>query len=195
MVHERIKSVQDLKGKSINIGKPGSGQRMMSIEALEALGIHHQRDVKAMNDEARNGPKLLRAGRIDAFIYTVGHPSGLIKEATSGPRKVRLVSMPPVRGLLEKPYFSQTTIPISFYPNCVNKEDVSSVGLKATFVTSELVPDDVVYGIVKEVFDHLETFKGLHPSYVTLTKRKMLDALSAPIHSGAMKYYKEIGLR
>ena len=84
---------------------------------------------------------------------------------------------------------------MKFYPNAVNTSDVSTFGVKATFVTSALIPDDVVYGITKEVFDNFEMFKKLHPAYITLSRRKMLDALSAPIHPGALKYYREVGLK
>ncbi len=76
-----------------------------------------------------------------------------------------------------------------------NKGDVNTFAVKATFVTSAKVPDDIVYAITKEVFDNLEDFKKLHPAYGVLTKKNMLEALSAPIHPGAMKYYKEVGLK
>ncbi|MBW1644330.1 MAG: C4-dicarboxylate ABC transporter substrate-binding protein, partial [Deltaproteobacteria bacterium] len=72
---------------------------------------------------------------------------------------------------------------------------VDSFGVKATFVTSARVSEDVVYAITKEVFENFEEFKTLHPAYKNLTKENMLEGLSAPIHSGAMKYYKEAGLK
>jgi hypothetical protein len=140
----------------------------------------------------------LQDGRIDAYFYTVGHPAGNIKEATAGARKVRIV---PITGpgidklVADNPYYAKATVPISFYPGAANDADVETFGVKATFVTSAKVPENVVYAITKEVFDNFEDFKKLHPAYVVLTKANMLEGQSAPIHAGAEKYYKEAGLK
>jgi uncharacterized protein len=195
-VDANINSIMDLKGKKVNIGNPGSGQRQNSIDALEAVGINYENDLTAEGIKASESASLLQDGRIDAFFYTVGHPNGSIKEATSGKRKVRFASITGVKKLLEKyPYYAPAFIPVALYPSAVNKEDVKTFGVKATFVTSAKVPDNVVYAITKEVFKNFEDFKKLHPAYQVLTKEGMLEGLSAPIHPGAMKYYKEAGLK
>ena len=138
---------------------------------------------------------MLQDGRIDAFFYTVGHPAGAIKEATSGRRKVKFIAIEDIQGLLDKfPYYAKAYIPIEFYPMAENKADVSTFGVKATFVTSIKVPENVVYAVTKEIFDNLEEFKGLHPAYKVLTKENMMEGLSAPLHPGAEKYFKEVGL-
>jgi hypothetical protein len=194
-VDSGIKNIQDTKGKKINIGNPGSGQRQNSIDALEAVGINYEKDIKAESIKASEAASLLQDGRIDAFFYTVGHPNGSIKEATSGARKVRIADITGIDSLLAKyPYYAPATIAISNYPGAQNDKDVQTFGVKATFVTSAKVPDNVVYAITKEVFDNFEDFKKLHPAYAGLTKENMLQGLSAPIHPGAMKYYKEAGL-
>ncbi len=191
-----IKDIMDLKGKRVNIGNPGSGQRQNSIDALTAVGLDYLKDIHAEGIKAAESAGLLQDGRIDAFFYTVGHPNGSIKEATSGKRKVRFASITGIDKLLEKyPYYAKAFIPIKLYPSAANKEDVQTFGVKATFVTSAKVPDNVVYAITKEVFDNFEDFKKLHPAYQVLTKKGMLEGLSAPIHPGAMKYYKEAGLK
>jgi uncharacterized protein len=191
-----IKDIMDLKGKRVNIGNPGSGQRQNSIDALTAVGIDIEKDLNAEGIKASESAGLLQDGRIDAFFYTVGHPNGSIKEATSGKRKVRFASIIGVDKLLEKyPYYAKAFIPVKVYPGAVNEKDVQTFGVKATFVTSAKVPDHVVYAITKEVFDNFEAFKKLHPAYQVLTKEGMLEGLSAPIHPGAMKYYKEAGLK
>lgn len=192
-----IKSIADLKGKVVNIGNPGSGQRQNSIDALTAFGLDIENDLKAEGLKAAEAPKMLQDGRIDAFFYTVGHPSGAFKEATSGRRKVSFI---PIEGpeldklLSEVPYYAKSTIEIANYPQAVNDADVPSFGVKATFVTSADVPEEVVYAITKELFENLEEFKKLHPAYSVLTKENMMEGLSAPIHPGAMKYYKEAGM-
>jgi TRAP transporter TAXI family solute receptor len=193
-----IETFMDLKGKHVNIGNPGSGQRGNSTDAMKACGIDWEKDLRAEGLKADESAKFLQDGRIDAFFYTVGHPNGSIKEATSGRRKVHFV---PITGdcidtLIAKwPFYARASIPVKFYPTVRNKEDVPTFALKATFVTSANTPDDIVYVMAKEIFDNLEEFKGQHPVYDVLSKRNMLEALTAPIHPGAMRYYKEVGLK
>lgn len=192
-----IRSVADLAGKVVNIGNPGSGQRGNSIDLLAAAGIDYEKDLKAEGLKAAESASMLQDGRIDAFFYTVGHPNGSIKEATAGRRKVRFVSVD--KAIVKKltsqfPYYAPATIPVEFYPGAENTEDVSTFGVKATFCTSSDVPEDIVYAIVKEVFESFEEFKKLHPAYTVLTKEGMLQGLSAPMHPGAVKYFKEVGL-
>ncbi len=191
-----VRSVTDLRGKRVNIGNPGSGQLQNSKDVLAAFGIGTN-EITAEQVKALEAPGLLQDGKIDAFFYTVGHPNGNIKEATSGRLKVRII---PITGqgidaLLKKyPYYAKTIIPGKFYPNALNTGDVESIGVKATFVTSKNLDEKIVYAVTKEVFDNLEDFKKLHPAYSVLTKEKMLKGLSAPIHKGALKYYREAGL-
>lgn len=191
-----IKSINDLGGKRINLGNPGSGQLQNSKDLMEAFGITEE-SVTGEYVKAVEAPGLLQDERIDAFFYTVGHPNGNIKEATSGRVKVRIVDVTgaPIKDMIKKyPYYAEAQIPASHYPNALNTEDITSVGVKATFVSSVKVADDIVYAITKEVFENLEEFKKLHPAYSVLTKQNMLQGLSAPVHPGALKYYKESGL-
>jgi len=192
-----IETLIDLKGKHINIGNLGSGPRGNAIDAMQSCGIEWRRELSAEGIRAADSAKLLQNGRIDAFFYTVGHPNDSIKEATAGKRKVHFV---PLTGdcidqLVAKwLYYAKAYVPVSFYPMARNKENVETFGVKATFCTSADVPENVVYVITREIFNNLEDFKKLHPAYGVLTKNNMLEALSAPIHPGAMKYYKEKGL-
>jgi TRAP transporter TAXI family solute receptor len=196
-VDSGINSLADLKGKRVNIGNIGSGYRKNAIDALEANGLNWDKDFHAESLKAAEAPGLIQDGRIDAAFYTVGHPSGYYKEATSGARKVKFVPIENVDGLLAKyPYYAKAVTRVKeMYPGAENDENVPTFGVKATFVTSAKVPDNVVYAIVKEVFDNFEAFKKLHPAYAGLTKQNMLEGLSAPLHPGALKYYKEVGLK
>jgi len=191
-----IRKITDLKGKRVNLGNPGSGQLQNSKDVLKAAGLTEE-DVSAEHVKAVEAPALLQDERVDAFFYTVGHPNGNIKEATSGRIKVFIVPIagPGIDKMLEKyPYYAKSVIPHSFYPNSLNVEDIETIGVKATFVTSKKVDEDIVYAVTKEVFENFEEFKSLHPVYRVLTKPNMLKGLSAPIHRGALKYYKEAGL-
>ena len=190
-----INTLEDVKGKKINIGNYGSGQRQNAIDALKAVRIDIDTDIRTEAIRASEAASLLQDGRIDAFFYTVGHPSGAIKEASSGRRKVHIVDITKIKELLKKSsYYAPVTIPAALYPGAKNKRDIQTFGVKATLVSSALVPNDLVYAVTKEVFENLEEFKGLHPAFAQLTPKNMLEGLSAPLHAGAEKYFKEVGL-
>jgi len=195
-VDSGINTIQDLKGKRVNIGNFGSGYRQNAIDALEANGLNWKTDFDAESLKAAEAPGLIQDGRIDAAFYTVGHPSGYYKEATAGRVKVKFIPIPNVDKIVAKyPYYAAAKTLMKNYPGAANTEDaIDTFGVKATFVTSAKVPDEVVYAITKEVFDNFDQFVKLHPAYEGLTKEDMLKGLSAPIHPGAMKYYKEAGL-
>ncbi len=191
-----IEGIADLKGKRVNLGNRGSGQLQNSRDVLAAAGLSES-DISAEYVKSVEAPGLLQDGRIDAFFYTVGHPNSNIKEATSGRIKVRIV---PITGaaasrMLEQyPYYARAVIPHSFYRYATNTHDVETIGVKATFVTSQRVANDIVYAVTREVFENIADFKALHPAYQVLTQQDMLTGLSAPIHPGAMRYYREAGL-
>jgi TRAP transporter TAXI family solute receptor len=196
-VDSGINTLNDIKGKRISIGNPGSGERGNALDLLKAAGINWETDFHAEGLKAAEAAGMLQDGRIDAYFYTVGHPNGSFKEATSGTRKVRFVPIP--QNLIDKlckehPYYAPAMIPVEYYPGADNKADVPTFGVKATFVTNANVSADIVYDITKEVFDNLDQFKTLHPAFKVLTKQNMLQGLTAPIHPGALKYYKEVGL-
>ena len=192
-----IKSLMDLKGKRVNLGNPGSGHLGNAKDILRAVGLDPEKDIKAEYIKAAEAPGLLQDGRIDAFFYTVGHPNGAIKEATAGKTKVLFIPIegPGIDALLaRKTYYAKAIVPVGDYPGALNNADVPTIGVKATLCTSSAVSDEVVYVITKEVFDNLNTFTKLHPALARLTKKGMLEGLSAPIHPGAIKYFKEAGL-
>jgi hypothetical protein len=192
-----IKKFADLKGKRVAVGNPGSGQRQNFLDILTEYGMDHADFAKAEDLKPAESPKMLQDGRIDAFIYTVGNPAGMIKEYTAGREKVSFVSIDDAQltALAKKyPYYVKAKIPMAFYEQAVNKEDVPTFAVKATFVTRADMPDGVVYAVTKEVFENLEEFKKLHEAFSGLTKQEMVQGLSAPIHPGAMKYFKEAGL-
>lgn len=190
-----IKTLSDLKGKRVNIGNPGSGHRGNAMDVLNTADINWESDLKAESLKAAEAPKMLQDNRLDAFFYTVGHPAGAISEATSGKRKVRFIPITGMDSLLGKsPYYAQADVPVDLYPNAINAQATPSIGVMTTFVTSSEVPEEVVYAITKELFENLDTFKTLHPAFKHLSKAGMLQGMSAPLHPGAERYYREAGL-
>lgn len=191
-----IKSIMDLKGKRVNIGNPGSGHRQNAIVALEAVNIDYKTDMNVEGIKASESAGLLQDGRIDAFFYTVGHPAPAIRDATTGRRKVRFAAIAGMDKLLKKyPYYTKSSVRSGLYPGAVNEGEIATFGVKATLVSSTKVPVDVVYAVTREIFENFADFKGLNQAHAQLTKAGMLEGLSAPLHPGALQYYKEAGLR
>jgi TRAP transporter TAXI family solute receptor len=190
-----IDSFEDLKGKRVNIGNPGSGQRGTMEVLMERYGWTKDDFKLASELKAAEQSKALCDNKIDAMVYVVGHPSGAIQEATTScESKIVTVASPTVDKLLmDASYYRTATVPGGMYKG--NPDDAVTFGVGATFVSSTSVPDEVVYNIVKAVFENFDTFRKLHPAFAHLKKEEMVkDGLSAPLHPGAAKYYKEAGL-
>ena len=189
-----VANFEDLFGKRVNVGNPGSGQRATMDVVLNAMG--KSADDFALASELKPAEQSAALGdnKVDAIIYTVGHPNGSIQEATStvDAKLVNVTGEAIDKLVADNPYYAAATIPGGLYKG--NDADTQTFGVKATFVTSADVADDVVYTVVKAVFDNFDRFKGLHPAFATLKEEEMIaDGLSAPLHPGAEKYYRERG--
>jgi uncharacterized protein len=190
-----IESFDDLKGKRVNIGNPGSGQRSTMEVLMEAKGWTMDDFALASELKSAEQAQALCDNKIDAMVFTVGHPSGSIQEATTTcETKLIPVTGAEVDQLVEdNPYYAKAVIPGGMYAG--TDDDVETFGVKATFVSSAEVPDDVVYAVTKAVFENFDDFKKLHPAFATLQQEDMVtQALSAPLHAGAEKYYQEAGM-
>ncbi len=188
-----IKNITDVKGKRLNIGNPGSGTRG-TWEVMEAALGWTRGDLRlAAEMKSAETAQALCDNKIDAYFWLVGHPSALTQETLSS-CATHLVNVtgPAIDKLVaDNSYYRTATIPAGMYNN---SNDIKTFGVGATFVTSADVPDDVVYVVVKAVFDDFPAFRKLHPAFANLKEAEMIkDGLSAPLHPGAVKYYKERG--
>ncbi|MGE5162142.1 MAG: TAXI family TRAP transporter solute-binding subunit [Betaproteobacteria bacterium] len=189
-----ITKFEDFKGKRFNVGNPGSGTLASMNELLGAMGW--KMSDFGLASELRpdeHGPALCD-GKIDGFFYAVGHPSANIQDPTTicGAKLVSLTGPAVDKLVKERPYYAVATIPGGLYPN--NPQPTTTFGVQATIVSSAKVPADVVYTVVKTVFDNLDEFKKLHPALAHLKPEDMIkNGLSAPLHEGAVRYYKEKG--
>lgn len=190
-----IKTLNDLKGKRINIGNKGSGHRATMEILMEALGWGSSLFSQVSELSSSDQSKALCNKEFDAMIFMAGHPSASIKAATSDCDSVLInVEGPAVDQLVaDNSYYHSVTIPAGMYRG--NSSETKSFGVGATLVTSKDTPDEVIYQLAKAVFDNFLEFKKLHPAFHSLDKTKMVnESLSAPLHAGAIKYYKEVGL-
>jgi TRAP transporter TAXI family solute receptor len=190
-----ITTFDDLKGKRVNIGNPGSGQRSTMEVLMAAKGWTMDDFALASELKSAEQAQALCDNKVDAMVFTVGHPSGSIQEATTTCDTVLVpVSGAEVDALVsENPYYSKAVIPGGMYRG--TDGDTDTFGVRATFVTSAAVPDEVVYEVVKAVYENFDDFTKLHPAFANLNKEEMMSAsLSAPLHPGAEKYYQEAGM-
>jgi TRAP transporter TAXI family solute receptor len=190
-----IKSFKDLKGKRVNIGNPGSGQRGTMEVLMNAYGMSPSDFQIATELTSTEQANALCDGKIDAFGYSVGVPNAGVAVATDG-CEARIV---PLDGEVEKklvaehPYYAFATIPAGTYKT--TDKDVTTFGVLATLVTSADVDEQTVYEVARAVMDNIEDFRELHPAFANLDPKKMVkDGLTAPLHPGAERYYKEKGL-
>ncbi|MEM9047809.1 MAG: TAXI family TRAP transporter solute-binding subunit [Pseudomonadota bacterium] len=189
-----IESVADMKGKRVNIGNPGSGTRVLAGVLMEAAGVTPDDFALAAELKSSEQAAALCDGKIDAAIWAAGLPNGSSMEATSTCeiKLLDLTTSGTAEVLASNPAYAAATIPGGMYPG--NDTDVASWGPKATFVTDASTPDEVVYVLVKAIFENFDDFKKLHPAFGRLTEEQMIkDGLSAPLHPGAAQYYKERG--
>lgn len=188
-----ISNITDLQGKRVNIGNPGSGTRGTWEVIEEALGWERSDLALAAEMKSAETGQALCDDKIDAYFWLVGHPSALTQEtlATCDAVLVNATGAEIEALVADRPYYRTATIPAGMYGD---NPEVTTFGVGATFVTSAEVPEDLVYVVVKAVFENFDQFRSLHPAFANLKEEEMIsDSLSAPLHPGAAKYYAERG--
>ena len=189
-----IETFADLKGKRVNIGNPGSGSRGTMEVVMSALGWAKGDFGLASELKSSEQASAMCDNNVDAIVFTVGHPSGTIKEATTScEAKLIPVTGPEIDALAsENDYYAKAVIPGGMYNG--SDADTQTFGVGATFVSSTNSDEATIYAVVKAVFDNFDRFKKLHPAFANLKEEDMIvNNLSAPLHDGAAKYYKERG--
>ncbi len=190
-----IQKIDDIVGKRVNFGPQGSGMYATMEVLIAAKGWTKQSFSSINYLQPSEQPKALCDGKIDVMIYAAGNPNGVLQEATQA-CKVRII--PIDRETINKlvqinSYYVKSIIPGGMYAN--NPNNIETFGVKASIVTSERSNPEVVYNLTKAVFDNFDNFKTLHPVFSSLRKEDMLrEGNSAPLHPGALKYFKETKL-
>jgi hypothetical protein len=187
-----IEHFDDLRGKRVNIGNPGSGQRATVDTLLKAYGwtLADFSETSELPPAEQN--EALCGNRLDAIVFMVGHPNGLIQDATfTCAARLVTVDGPKIEAMIANhPYFIPSVIPGGTYHG--NPDDVATFGVRATLVTTAAQPDNVVYDVTKAVFDNFDVFRKLHRVLETVTSQDMIaDGQVAPLHDGARRYYRD----
>ena len=187
-----INSFDDLKGKRVNVGDPGSGQRGTMEVLMKEMGWTMDDFALASELKSSEQAAALCDNKVDAIIFTGGHPNGSIKEATTSceSKLINVNNEASQKLVAENDFYAVATIPGGMYTG--TDEDVTTFGVGATFVSSTATSEEIVYEITKAVFENFDRFKKMHPAFANLKEEDMIKKnLSAPMHDGAVKYYKE----
>lgn len=189
-----IKSINDLEGKNINVGNPGSGNEMTALTVFNAYGF----DAKKLKHHgvltAQECPHALKDKKIDGYFYMVGHPTANITDAANSmPIDIVSISGENIDKMLKEfPYFAKGVIPKGTYLGV--DHDVESIGVKAVLVTNKDASDASVTAVVKAILDNFDEYKTLHPALGSVTKESLVEGLSAPLHPAAEAEFKKRGI-
>ena len=189
-----IKTLSDIKGKRINIDVPGSGTRITAEIVMHTFGINNSDLAQVEGFKSTEDPTMLKNNKIDGYFGVFGHPNINIKDAAN----IVDIDLVPIGGkpidelVAKYPYYAKGVISGSFYKGVTH--DTPSIGVKALLITSEKMPEKVVYTLTKTILDNFDKFRKLHPAYKTITRKSLLDGLAIPQHPGAIKAFKEAGI-
>ncbi len=190
-----ITGFDQLPGHRINIGNPGSGQRATMKVVMDAMGWSKKDFMLVEELNAAEQSFALCNNRIQAMIYTVGHPNRSVEKATRLCNASLVTVDGPVIDQLvaANPFYAYTVIPPDFYSGSL--KPVRTFGVKATVVAASDLGNNTVYKIVQALFENLGTFRKLHPAFKMLEPEAMVrEGISAGLHDGARDYFKEKGL-
>jgi len=194
-VDSGIVSIRDLQGKAVDIGSPQSGTRRNAIDALRAAGLDWTTDIQAREESLDDRLAMFMHGEIDAFFYTAAHPNTEIKFASFSVRGARLIPLENIESIVSRDsFYTRALISAGIYPNINNTADIETLGIGATLLASANTPEDVVYAITKATFESLDSLDQFGANFTALVEGKALEGLIYPIHPGALKYYREVGL-
>ncbi|MCR5591729.1 MAG: TAXI family TRAP transporter solute-binding subunit [Lachnospiraceae bacterium] len=190
---EDIRTVEDLKGKSVSIGAPGSGVYFNAMDVLEGACLSVE-DIKPQYQSFDDSKEALKDGQIDAAFIVAGAPTSAITElaTTNG------VYLVPIEGDLREsimglcPYYAPMEIPAGTYPG--QDEPINTITIKATLVVDADLSEDTVYDLTAAIFDHAEDISKENAKGEELSVENATSGITVPFHDGAARYYKEHGV-
>lgn len=192
-MNPEIKSVADLKGKSVSIGAPSSGVYFNAVDVLAAAGLT-ENDIKAQYQSFADSADALKDGKIDAAFIVAGAPTPAITELCT----TNSAYLVPIDGdvaeamMAASPFYTVYTIPAGTYNG--QTEDVNTVTVKATLIVDAKASEDDVYNITKAIFDNAADIAKEHGKGAELSIENATSGMTAPFHKGAAKYFAEQGV-
>lgn len=189
-----IKSIADLKGKRVSVGDAGSGVEANAKQILEAYGITFD-DVKAAHLSFKESASALKDKQLDAFFVTAGVPNAAIQEISAlSPVQVLSVDDATAAKLIAKyKYYTKVAIPAGTYKGM--DAAASTLAVKATLIVRDDLSEAMVYGLTKALFEKQVELASAHAKGKELSLKGAVEGVSVDFHPGALKYYKEKGVK
>jgi len=189
-----IETVADLRDRTVSTGSPGSGTEITAFRMLEAAGLNRDTDIQRQSLGAAPSVEAIKDGKIDAFFWSGGIPTGSVLDLASTPgRTIKLVSNADTLPFLHERYgdtvYHAVTIPSITYPGMSG--DVEVIGVANILVVHEEMPEDLVYRITQALFEHRDVLVAIHPEAAKLTLESAVVGSTVPFHEGAIRYYRE----
>ena len=188
-----VKSLEDFKGKRVSVGAPGSAIEVTLRQMLECVGVTYA-DFTPLFLSFSETAEHFKDGHLDAFLINAGVPASLIMDLGT----LNKMTLIPVEGKVREdllkayPFYTAVEIPANTYKN--QTEPFQTVAVQALLIADEDVPDEAVYGITKAIYEHLDDIATANNAASGMSLETALDGVGIPIHPGAEKYYKEVGL-
>lgn len=189
-----ISSIEDLKGKNVNVGDAGSGTEFNATQILAAYGIDVNEDINKVNGSFSDAASALKDGRIDAAFVTAGSPTTAIVDLTLG-TEVNILSIDGDIAddlIADYPFYTKTTLPAGTYTG-VN-DNIETVSVRATIIASNDLSDEIVYEFTKALFENKDSLTASNAKFDELSEASAVQGVSVPFHPGAEQYFKEIGI-
>ena len=192
-MNPEIKSVADLKGKSVSIGAPGSGVYFNAMDVLAAAGLT-ENDINAQYQSFADSTDALKDGKIDAAFIVAGAPTAAITElcTTNSAYLVPIDGDIAAKLMADCDFYTSYTIPAGTYAG--QDEDVTTVTVKATLIVAASASEDDVYNLTKAIFDNVDAIAAENGKGKELSIENATSGMAAPFHAGAAKYFAEKGV-
>ena len=189
-----IETVGDLRNRTVSTGSPGSGTEITAFRMLEAAGMNPDTDIRRQSLGAAPSVDAIKDGKIDAFFWSGGIPTGSVLDLASTPgRTIKLVPNTDTLPFLHTTYgdsvYHAVTIPSITYPGMSG--DVEVVGVANILVVHEEMPEDLAYRITQALFEHRDVLVAIHPEAAKLTLENAVVGSTVSFHAGAIRYYRE----
>ena len=188
-----IKTLNDLAGKKVAIGAPGSGTAVAAEQVLRAAGVWDS--IEKVNQDFNEASQSLKLGQVDAAVIVSGIPTPYVNQiAVQTPVRVLPIPDDTLNKLKEEGYifYVRQIVPKGTY-NGVDA-DTPTIAVKAMLAVGADLPEDTVYQMTKILFENVDQLRAVHQKAQAISLETALDGMSIPLHPGAIKYYEEKGL-
>ena len=187
-----IKTLADLKGKRISVGAPKSGTELNARAVLKAAGLSYGDFSKVEYLPFGESVELMKNRQLDVTLQSSGLGVSALRDLATS-QKIVVVAIPAdVVAKIGDPAYQPASIPAHTYEG--QDTDVPAVAVQNFLVTHEGVPDEIVYKMTKAVFDNHDALVAAHSAAKAINRDNAVKNLPVPLHPGAAKYFKEVGL-